>query len=131
VLPTIAQALGVREGGEGAIGDALSTFLGGRRALLVLDNFEQVAAAPLLAETILGCPDLKQLVTSRAALRLYGEHRFEVPPLALPAAPASVTGPDSPPHGWVSARLTSAKRRPATPSASSSSGHGRSAPTSP
>jgi predicted ATPase len=51
----------------------------------VLDNLEQVvAAAPMLAELLATCPYLKLLTTSRAVLRLDGEHTFSVAPLALP-----------------------------------------------
>jgi predicted ATPase/DNA-binding winged helix-turn-helix (wHTH) protein len=51
--------------------------------LLVLDNFEQVLpAAKVVAETLEACPSLKVLVTSRACLRVYGEHDFPVVPLA-------------------------------------------------
>ena len=53
--------------------------------LLVLDNFEHVlSAAPVAAELLDIWPALTILVTSRAALCLYGEHEFRVSPLALP-----------------------------------------------
>ena len=53
--------------------------------LLLLDNFEHVMqAAPMVAEFLAMGPNLKILVTSRAALHVYGEHEFPVPPLALP-----------------------------------------------
>jgi predicted ATPase len=50
-----------------------------------LDNFEHLMpAAPVVAELLATAPHLKILVTSRAALHVYGEHEFPVPPLALP-----------------------------------------------
>jgi predicted ATPase len=53
--------------------------------LLLIDNFEHmVEAAPALAELLTLAPDLKLLVTSRAALHVYNEHEFPVPPLTLP-----------------------------------------------
>ena len=53
--------------------------------LLLLDNFEQVlAAAPLVSQLLAAAPALKALVTSRAVLRVSGEHEFAVPPLGLP-----------------------------------------------
>ena len=55
--------------------------------LLLLDNFEHLTqAAPTVAELLATAPNLKILVTSRAALHVYGEHEFPVPPLALPDA---------------------------------------------
>ena len=61
--------------------------------LLLLDGFEQLLdAASLLAELLASCPQLKLLVTSRAALEVAGEHEFRVPPLALP--PAAEDQPD-------------------------------------
>ena len=85
VLPTIAQALGVKETREQPLPQAVQHQLRNKQQLLVLDNFEQVVgAAPALAELLHACPRLKALVTSRSPLHLYGEHEFPVPPLALP-----------------------------------------------
>ena len=82
LLPAIAHALAVRERGEEPLLDSLRTRLSGRRALILLDNFEQLAAtAPLLAQVLLATPSLTFLVTSRAALRLSGEREFPVEPL--------------------------------------------------
>ncbi len=63
----------------------LTQYLQGRRLLLVLDNFEQVAAAaPHVAELLTDCAETKVLATSRVSLRLRWEHELAVPPLALP-----------------------------------------------
>jgi predicted ATPase/DNA-binding NarL/FixJ family response regulator len=85
VLSVIARALEVSETARKALLASLVDHLCDRSLLLVLDNFEQiVAAAPSLARLLAGCPALKMLVTSRAALRLSAEHEFPVPPLDLP-----------------------------------------------
>ena len=53
--------------------------------MLLLDNFEHVlAASPLVTELLSASEQLKIVVTSRAALRLYGEYELPVPPLDLP-----------------------------------------------
>ncbi|TMC15550.1 MAG: hypothetical protein E6J33_10830, partial [Chloroflexi bacterium] len=63
----------------------LITYLKNRQLLLVLDNFEQVGeATPVVDEMLAAVPGLKVLVTSRAVLRLSGEHTFSVPPLDVP-----------------------------------------------
>jgi predicted ATPase/class 3 adenylate cyclase/Tfp pilus assembly protein PilF len=81
----VAETLGVRETGEQPLKDTVKDYLGHRRLLLVLDNFEQVLkAAPAVSELLGGAPGLKVLATSRAPLGLYGEHVYPVPPLALP-----------------------------------------------
>ncbi len=80
---TVAQALGLR-GAEAPLA-ALHAALQDRRALLVLDNFEQVLpGAPRVLELLSACPGVHALVTSRAALHLRGEQVFPVPPLSLP-----------------------------------------------
>lgn len=84
VLPTIAQAVGLREAGGPSLRDRLAASLHGRDLLLVIDNFEQVvAAAPVLTDLLASCPSLTMLVTSRAVLHVYGETDFPVPPLGL------------------------------------------------
>jgi non-specific serine/threonine protein kinase len=100
VMPTIAQTLGVREAESGPIGPAsrsnpeeqdgpllkaLARYLRDKHMLLVLDNFEQVTpAAPVVGDLLATAPRLKVLVTSRASLRVYGEHDYPVPPLVTP-----------------------------------------------
>jgi predicted ATPase/transcriptional regulator with XRE-family HTH domain len=90
VLPTVAQALGVRETVDRPPEEALAVVLRGRRALLVLDNLEQVLdAGPALGRLLAATPELRLLLTSRVPLRLTGEQRYPVPPLATPhLAPA-------------------------------------------
>src|SRR3712207_106064 len=53
----------------------------------MLDNFEHLLkAAPEVSGLIESCPILTVLVTSRAPLRVRGEHEYAVPPLELPAS---------------------------------------------
>nr|HET6904539.1 tetratricopeptide repeat protein [Ktedonobacteraceae bacterium] len=85
VVPTIAQALGIKEAGEQSLVDLLPTYLQNKRLLLLLDNFEQVvAAATELSDLLTASPLLKIMVTSRAVLHIRAEHEFPVSPLALP-----------------------------------------------
>jgi predicted ATPase/DNA-binding CsgD family transcriptional regulator len=92
VVSTIAQVLGVRDVAGRQLPDVVVDYLRGRRLLLVLDNFEQVLdAATAIDRLIRGCPGLRVLVTSRAALQLRAEHEYQVPPLALPERGRSVT----------------------------------------
>jgi predicted ATPase/DNA-binding CsgD family transcriptional regulator len=85
VVPTIAQALDLREMGGRPLLNRLTDYLHERHVLLVLDNFEHVvAAAPEVAALLTACPCLTVLITSRDVLRLSGEHGFPVPPLTLP-----------------------------------------------
>lgn len=89
VLGTVAQVLGVRDGGSSPL-DALAAALGDGFWLLLLDNFEQVTeAATDMAQLLLRCPGLSILATSRAPLRVRGEQEYRVPPLELPGAGAN------------------------------------------
>ncbi len=92
VLSAIAQALGVRETGSRSLLEGIAHFAHGKDALLILDNFEHVVeSAPLVAELLARCTHFTCLVTSRALLRVSGEHAFPVPPLPLPPAADSIT----------------------------------------
>src|SRR5579859_496612 len=85
VLPALAGALAIRDTGATSLAEHLITALRERQMLLLLDNFEHLLdAAPSLMDVLCACPGLKLLVTSRAVLRIRGEHEFDVPPLALP-----------------------------------------------
>jgi predicted ATPase/DNA-binding CsgD family transcriptional regulator len=85
VIPTIAHSIGLMESGSQPVLELLKLSQRDKQRLLVLDNFEHViTAAPLLAELLEACPDLKLLITSREMLRLRGEYQFAVLPLALP-----------------------------------------------
>jgi len=62
----------------------LKSFLLGKKLLLVLDNVEQIPEiAPFMSDLLNSSADLKIIVTSRTVLHLYGEHEFDVPPLAV------------------------------------------------
>ena len=80
VASAIAAALGVPHRA-----DDLEDALCRREVLLLLDNFEHLLpAAALISRLLAAAPRAKALVTSRAALRLSGEHEYAVPPLTLP-----------------------------------------------
>ena len=84
VMNAIGAALGLRTS-DGPLMADLKSYLGARRMVLLLDNFEQVAdAAPGIGELMAAAPGVTMLVTSRSALRLNGEQEFPVEPLPTP-----------------------------------------------
>ncbi len=88
VIPAIARAFEMRESSDRPLLLRVQDHLRDRQLLLVLDNFEQVLpAAPQVAALLEAGAGVKVLVTSRAALRLYGEYELPVPPLPLPDPP--------------------------------------------
>lgn len=91
ILSVIVQTLGIREvRGQSPLEILKENLQESLRSpmLLLLDNFEHlIQAASTLAELLVTGPNLKILVTSRAALHVYGEHEFPVPPLAMPDSP--------------------------------------------
>jgi predicted ATPase/class 3 adenylate cyclase len=80
---TIADGLDVI--GDGPAVEAVTGYLGDRRALLVLDNLEQLeGAAGVVAGLLTAAPGLVVLATSRRPLHLQGEQELPVPPLRVP-----------------------------------------------
>ena len=85
VLPRIAETLGVREGGDRSLFDALVVYLNGKRLLLVLDNFEQVLDAGAdIGRLLRACAGISVVITSRARLGIRAEREFPVLPLPTP-----------------------------------------------
>lgn len=83
LLPALARALGLATADQGAI----EALLAQHPALLLLDNFEHLLPqASLVSDLLVAAPDLKVIVTSRAALHVYGEYQFIVPPLPAPGS---------------------------------------------
>ena len=83
--PRLRVCWGVREEGREPLAARLNAYLRDKDLLLVLDNFEQVVAAgPEVSTLLQAAAGLRVLATSRVALRLRGEKRLAVPPLALP-----------------------------------------------
>jgi predicted ATPase/class 3 adenylate cyclase len=83
---SIAEAVGVPPRQRTPRG--LAEYLSERRALVILDNLEQLADADaVVAELLAGLPQLAVIVTSRRPLFLAGEFRHPVPPLAVPEGP--------------------------------------------
>ena len=95
VAPRIATTVGITEGTARPITESLADWLRDKTLLLVLDNFEQVAAAaPVVADLLRAAPGIKAIVTSRAALRISGEQEYPVPGLPVPPDPSHLSGLD-------------------------------------
>jgi predicted ATPase/DNA-binding SARP family transcriptional activator len=88
----VALALAVTPIQGETIDEALRRYLGDRRLLLIIDNFEHVLeAAGWLGRLLADCEGMTVLVTSREALSLAGEHRVVVRPLEVPPLPDQTT----------------------------------------
>jgi predicted ATPase/class 3 adenylate cyclase len=87
VAPAIAEALSLAEAfaDQRTPLERVTDYLKAKKVLLILDNFEQVLdAASVVNDLVRSSEHLKIVVTSRAALHVYGEIEFPVPSLQLP-----------------------------------------------
>ena len=87
--PSIVHAIKSEHAEISTLGDIASRFQT-KRALLVLDNFEQVlAAADTVSELLGACQGLAVIVTSRTPLEVSFEREFRLSPLEIPKAKIS------------------------------------------
>src|SRR5262245_57599720 len=90
VLAAVGRAVDADLAGTGSPVEALAEQIGDGAWLLILDNLEQVTgAARDLGELLARCPSVTILATSRTVLGLGAEQEYPVPPLPLPAGPAT------------------------------------------
>ncbi len=90
VTAAIARTLAIYDGPGRPVIEGLIHFLAERRTLLILDNFEHVLdAAGDVATLLRGAPELRVVVTSRAALRIAGEQEY---PLGVLGATGAANG---------------------------------------
>ena len=83
VIPAIGASLGA----PATTPEEVAHVLIDEPAVLFLDNFEQVlVAAPSITAVLEAAPSLKVVITSRAPLRIAGEHELAVPPLGRESA---------------------------------------------
>ena len=87
VTATVARVLGMGDPPDISVA-AVGEFLRTRRVLLILDNCEHVldACAQLADAVLRAAPHVCLLATSREAIRVTGECRYEVAPLSFPGA---------------------------------------------
>ena len=122
VLPALIRAFDVRAGADATDLRRIEASLGGRRTLLLIDNFEHLTGeAPLVSMMLSAAPSLTTLVTSRAALRLSAEREFPLGPLSLPsrrlditaseALGSSAVAPVRPPSAGRAARFPTHRRK--------------------
>ena len=89
IAPAIVTALGLPVANQSDPRSHLLTVLGEKRLLLVLDNFEHLLeGATLVADILAALPNVKLLVTSRAALNLQEEWFHPIGGMELPATNA-------------------------------------------
>ena len=85
VISAIAGVLKVQEAPGRDLAGGLRRHLADLDVLLVLDNLEQLVDGSSAVGDLDAAPGLTVLATSRIALRLSGEHEYQVAPLELPA----------------------------------------------
>jgi predicted ATPase/DNA-binding SARP family transcriptional activator/Tfp pilus assembly protein PilF len=87
LISALATAVGLQFSGTTRLETQLQNFLRHKKALLLLDNFEQLQAhSTLLEQLLFAAPDLKILLTSRVVVGLADEWLFDLTGLSYPPA---------------------------------------------
>jgi predicted ATPase/DNA-binding SARP family transcriptional activator len=87
LISALAAAVGLQFSGSSPLETQLHNFLRHKKALLLLDNFEQLQAHGIRLEQLLfAAPNLKILLTSRVVLGLADEWLFDLSGLSYPPA---------------------------------------------
>lgn len=115
VAPSVAATAGVRLDPHRDPLAELTRALGDRRACIVLDNCEHVAAAAsaVAAALLSSCPETLVLATSRQPLDFAGERVLALSSLATPAEDATVDEAGS--ESWDAIALFSERAKAAAP----------------
>jgi predicted ATPase/class 3 adenylate cyclase len=89
-VPALAEVLDVKEAEGRTLGEGIVALVGDRKALLLLDNLEQIidAAAAEVARLVDACPELRIVTTSRTPLRIAAEREYQLAPLDVGPAVA-------------------------------------------
>jgi predicted ATPase/class 3 adenylate cyclase/Tfp pilus assembly protein PilF len=84
-IPGLASALNIKEAEGRGYRDGITAIIADKKALLVLDNLEQIIDAAVdIAYLVSTCSNLKILATSRTPLKLAAEREFPLSPLSVP-----------------------------------------------
>ncbi len=113
-VPAIAETLDVKEAEGRTLRDGIVALIADKRALLLLDNLEQVVAATPEVARLTECPALRIVTTSRTPLRIAAERVYALTPLPLP--PASGAGDPDSLRSYPSVALFVERARSASPS---------------
>jgi predicted ATPase/DNA-binding phage protein len=85
IVPTVAEAVGVRDVPDTSLLTRLTDWLRTRTVLLLLDNLEQlVDSGHIITDLLRTSPGLTVLATSRTPLHVSGEHEWPVQPFPTP-----------------------------------------------
>jgi non-specific serine/threonine protein kinase len=85
MIGLVAAALNVTDRSATNLVSAIASAVGGKRLLLVLDNFEHVPeAAQVIPDLLAACAGLAIVATSRTPLHLSAEHLLPIPTLSVP-----------------------------------------------